>query len=107
VATLARAELDACDSLDGIADAIIGNVAACRFDPSLLRCSAGDSDHCLSDEQIATVNSIHDELTLDFALAHEIRSYPGWRGGPMGRVPDAAGSAVVVSTTVAASHRTG
>src|SRR6185369_6552599 len=76
--TLARAVLDACDGLDGITDGIISNVAACRFDPSVLRCAGAETDQCLGDAQIDTVNAVHNGLTLDFALAHDVRSYPGW-----------------------------
>ena len=81
--TLAQAVLDACDGLDGLADGIISNVGACRFDPSTLHCTGteSDPDQCLGDAQIDTVNVVHGELTLDFPLAHDIRSYPGWPTG--------------------------
>ncbi len=81
VSTLANAVLDACDDLDGLADGIIGNVAACQFDPVRLRCAGEDSDGCLTDAQIETVNTIHGEMVLDFALANDVQSYPGWPTG--------------------------
>lgn len=81
VDTLAHAVLDACDGLDGIADGIISNVAACHFDPAVLRCTGADSDACLTDPQIDTANAVHDGLTLDFSLAHDVRGYPGWPTG--------------------------
>ena len=86
--TLGRAVLDACDELDGIRDGIISYLAACRFDPAVLRCNGAESDDCLTDEQIATVNTVHSDLELDFALANDVRSYPRW---PLGN-EDGAGS---------------
>jgi hypothetical protein len=76
--TLGHAVLDACDGGDGLVDGIIGNPGACRFDPAALRCSEAATDRCLTDAEIATVNAVHDGLTLDFALAHDVRGYPGW-----------------------------
>jgi feruloyl esterase len=78
VATLAQATLAACDDLDGLADGIISHAAACQFDPANLRCTGPDNDQCLTDVQIDTVNLVHSDLMLDFALANGIRSYPGW-----------------------------
>ena len=50
----------ACDSLDGAADGLVSNVAACHFDPSTLRCASGtdEGDTCLSDPQIAVVSTL-------------------------------------------------
>jgi len=81
VRTLAQATLAACDDLDGIADGIISHVAACRFDPAVLRCAGPDGDGCLTDAQIETVNTVHSALELSFALANGIYSYPGWPVG--------------------------
>jgi len=78
VRTLAQATLAACDDLDGIADGIISHVAACRFDPATLRCAGPESDACLTDAQIETVNTVHSALELGFTLANGIHSYPGW-----------------------------
>src|SRR5262249_18400063 len=50
--TLGAAVLSGCDALDGLADGIISNVAACHFDPSVLRCTGADTDTCLTDAQI-------------------------------------------------------
>lgn len=56
---LAKSVRNACDSQDGIIDSIASNPQACTFDPSVLRCSAGadTGDSCLSDAQLATVES--------------------------------------------------
>ena len=53
----------ACDSLDGLADGVIGAYEKCNsvFDPSKLRCANGadTGDTCLSDKQIAAVRFVH------------------------------------------------
>lgn len=43
--------LKQCDALDGLEDGVIGNVAACAFDPSKLVCKDGKQDGCLSAPQ--------------------------------------------------------
>jgi feruloyl esterase len=66
-----------CDALDGIADGIVSNQAACAFDPAVLRCTAGDAETCLTDQQIATANTIYSELKR----ADSTSVYPGWGPG--------------------------
>jgi feruloyl esterase len=44
----------ACDANDGVADRMISNVNACRFDPKTLVCS-GAGDRCLSPQQAAAL----------------------------------------------------
>jgi hypothetical protein len=81
---LHKAVLDACDASDGLADGFVGRYAACRaaFDPKKLRCPEGrDSDNCLSDAQIAAVETIHSPYTFPFPLANGITSYPGYNYG--------------------------
>jgi feruloyl esterase len=45
----------ACDAGDGLADRLIFNVNACRFDPKTLVCSGAATDRCLSPQQAATL----------------------------------------------------
>jgi hypothetical protein len=69
VKTLHKAVLDACDAADGLADGIVSRYAACRaaFDPKKLRCPNGrDNDNCLTDAQIAAVETIHAPYTFSF-----------------------------------------
>jgi feruloyl esterase len=58
---LSKAIRDACDDLDGIADGVVSNQAACTaaFDPATLRCPGGadTGNTCLSDAQLAVVTS--------------------------------------------------
>src|SRR5678816_685608 len=67
--------LQACDSLDGLADSIVSNVPDCLAKApetlASLRCANGadTGDTCLSDPQIAVVNLIHEGLTLPYKMA--------------------------------------
>ncbi|MCO1367043.1 tannase/feruloyl esterase family alpha/beta hydrolase [Burkholderia multivorans] len=78
-----NAELAACDALDGVADGIISNVAACHFDPKTLRCPGGSEagDTCLSDAQLATVNLLTTDSTLPVSLANNVTIAPRWGMG--------------------------
>ena len=85
VKTLHRAVLDACDASDGLSDGIISSHAACiaAFDPQKLRCPDGsdDADSCLSDSQIASVETIHEPYVFPFPLANGVTSYPPFSYG--------------------------
>ena len=61
-ALLAKHVRDACDGLDGIVDGVVSNPAACTatvLNVAALRCAGGadTGDTCLSDAQLAVVNS--------------------------------------------------
>ncbi len=75
-ATLATAVLAACDGLDGLADGVVSNAAACHFDPAALRCAGGadTGDSCLSDAQLAAVAS----WTQPASFAGGTYTYTGW-----------------------------
>ncbi len=65
MASLYRAELAQCDASDGLADGIISNPRACRFDPATIACPAGvDNDSCLTDAEIEAVNTIRSDVRL-------------------------------------------
>ena len=76
---LANAVLAQCDSLDGANDGIVSNPSACHFDPTVLRCPAGadTGDSCLSDAQIATVQTI----TTPFSTTDGSITHPGYNFG--------------------------
>jgi Tannase and feruloyl esterase len=56
---LQRASLAACDAADGAHDNVIGNPAACHFDPQVLLCRGEDSADCLTQPQIDAVKGIY------------------------------------------------
>jgi len=86
---LFSAALAACDSLDGVADGIISNVQGCLaiFNPATaklngvpVRCPNGvdTGDTCLSDAQIAALNTMNNPLIFNYPLASGQTSYPGY-----------------------------
>ncbi len=52
MATLNKAVLAQCDSIDGVKDGILNNPRACKFDPAVLLCKGADSDSCLTQAQV-------------------------------------------------------
>lgn len=54
-----RAVVASCDATDGLADGLIDDPRACRFDPAVLACKAGDAADCLTGEQVATLGKIY------------------------------------------------
>ncbi|MBW0448307.1 tannase/feruloyl esterase family alpha/beta hydrolase [bacterium M00.F.Ca.ET.228.01.1.1] len=81
---LQNAVMSTCDALDGVADGIVSNVAACKAQsPTVLasvRCANGadTGDTCLSDAQIATVQTIAAPLQLSYPLANGVTRYAGY-----------------------------
>ena len=66
MASMYGAELAQCDAVDGLADGIISNPRACRFDPATIACPAGvDNDSCLTTAEIQAVNTIRSDVELD------------------------------------------
>ncbi len=58
-ALVQKAVLEACDANDAVKDGIITNPPACRFDPSVLQCKAGDAPDCLTAPQVAALHAIY------------------------------------------------
>ena len=54
-----KAALEACDAQDAVKDGIIANPPACRFDPGVLQCKAGDAPDCLTAPQVAAMRAIY------------------------------------------------
>ncbi|MFW7348794.1 MAG: tannase/feruloyl esterase family alpha/beta hydrolase [Pigmentiphaga sp.] len=86
VNAIASTALAACDALDGVADGLVSNMAACRQRaPALLdalRCKSGETGHpdnCLTDVQIEkTIAVYHDGYTIPYSFANGIRAYAGY-----------------------------
>ncbi|MBR8336084.1 tannase/feruloyl esterase family alpha/beta hydrolase [Burkholderia ambifaria] len=92
-----------CDALDGVADGIISNPAACVFDPAAIRCSGGGDtgDSCLSDAQINTLNTAGTPLDFSFDLANGIHTFPAYNafsGADFWSTPLAWGSSAADAT---------
>jgi feruloyl esterase len=54
------AAVAACDAGDGAVDGIIAQPRACRFDPAVLACKAGDAADCLTPAQVTAVKAIYE-----------------------------------------------
>src|SRR5215469_12711818 len=53
------AALAACDALDGLKDGVIDDPRKCHFDPATLLCQGAESDHCLTQPQVAALKKIY------------------------------------------------
>jgi hypothetical protein len=84
-----------CDSLDGLEDGVISNYMACdrKLDPAVtpnplanIRCAGGEDtgNNCLSDKQIATVDSFHTAEHFGFPMVNGESDWPGWGTGMEG-----------------------
>ena len=58
-ALVGKAVLEACDANDAVKDGIVTNPPACRFDPAVLQCKAGDAADCLTAPQVAALRAIY------------------------------------------------
>ena len=56
---IASAVLAQCDKLDGLTDGLVSDPRQCRFDPAVLRCTAGETNACLTDPQIEALRAIY------------------------------------------------
>lgn len=54
---LGNAVTQQCDALDGNADGLIFNHAACDFDPAVVQCRPGQNDQCLSPEKVEVIRT--------------------------------------------------
>lgn len=81
-----------CDALDGVADGVINNYMACNrlLDPDVtphplahIRCADGSDtgNNCLSDKQIATVDSFRAAEHFGYKMANGETDWPGWGTG--------------------------
>jgi pimeloyl-ACP methyl ester carboxylesterase len=80
-AMVTKAEMDACDGLDGARDGLIGNLAACHaaFHIDTLRCAGGadSGPTCLSDAQLATYKTLAEPMPFSVSLSG-VDHFAGW-----------------------------
>ena len=82
IALFAKAEIKACDELDGLKDGIIANIAACTYIPTDLECKGADSDACLTAGQIESIRMVYTDQNVPVTLADGSIGYPRFgRGG--------------------------
>lgn len=54
------AALEACDTLDGLADGVIDDPRLCRFDPAVTACDRDAAEGCLTSPQLVALKAIYD-----------------------------------------------
>src|SRR5690606_27452585 len=77
---------EACGAIAGV----VSDSLACKFDPSVLKCEGADSDSCLTEAQIETVNLIHRGPRGPAGQAYPGAPWtntPGWIGFFTGQTP--------------------
>ena len=82
--TITAAVYGACDGLDGVADGIISNIAGCNRVMTMdalrarLRCADGrdTGNSCLSDVQLATVDTFNTPFSLGFPVSAGLSVFP-------------------------------
>jgi len=73
-----EAVLQACDARDGVKDGVLENPKACKFDPKVLECKAGDAPTCLTEAQVEGARKIYSPV-VNPKTKQEI--YPGLMPG--------------------------
>lgn len=99
VPILASAVNKACDAADGVRDGVVSDPLACRFDPAVLECKAGqDESRCFTPKQVKAIKDI-------WGGAHDSKGrliypglVPGGEDGPGGWASWVTGHAPFQST---------
>jgi feruloyl esterase len=76
---LAQSVMKACDALDGLQDGIIGNVAACHFDPATMLCPPGGKrKYCFTPQELRTIQTFATEQKTAQPLWNGVQTIPGF-----------------------------
>ena len=59
IPAIAKAVNAACDAKDGVTDGILNDPRQCHFDPATLLCKEADSNACLTQPQVTTLNKLY------------------------------------------------
>lgn len=85
VTILASAVNKACDADDGVRDGVVSDPPACRFDPAVLTCKAGeDTAMCFSTKQVKAVKEIWAGMRDSAGQVISPGLVPGGEAGPGG-----------------------
>ncbi len=84
IPAITAAVLDKCDALDGVRDGVIDDPGKCHFDPSVLLCKGGDSDACLTRQQVEALKKIYAGPTNSSGRQIFPGILPGSEAGPGG-----------------------
>jgi pimeloyl-ACP methyl ester carboxylesterase len=94
LALVAKSINTSCDAQDGLADGMVNNVKACRFDPAVLQCAGAKTDSCLSAMQVTALASAFQGPRLANGRQMYVGqpwdpgiASPGWRGWKLGNSP--------------------
>lgn len=59
LASINKAAIGACDTLDGVKDGVIEDPTKCNFDPVSIECKGADSNDCLTAAQVTTARKVY------------------------------------------------
>jgi Tannase and feruloyl esterase len=88
VTLVATAATAACDANDGVKDGIISEPLACKFDPGVLACKAGDGPDCLTAGQVASARQLYASVKTKSGHAAYPGRSPGVEPGWASRIPE-------------------
>jgi feruloyl esterase len=72
-----------CDAIDGVTDGVIEDPRACKFDPTVLKCKAGDAPDCLTAAELEALAAVYQGPRDPVTGAQILPGYPaGGEGVP-------------------------
>jgi feruloyl esterase len=87
VTLIANAATAACDANDGVKDNIINDPRACKFDPGVLACKAGDAADCLTAGEIESARQLYAPVKAKSGQVVYPGRSPGVESGWAARIP--------------------
>jgi pimeloyl-ACP methyl ester carboxylesterase len=97
---IAKGILNACDAQDGLADGMVQNPKACKFNPQVLACTGAKTDNCLSIDQVSVLGAaFNGPTTIAGQRVYSTQPWdpgiaaPGWRAWKLGNSASAQNDA--------------